>query len=211
MPEPDRPDPADVGARGRGLARSAIGRAWRRPCSSATASVARRSSARSRRFRPTRRSAECCSSRPGSGSTRTSGTRRARSGRSRRSTSAEPGRAAGRVVALVSDNDPFTRDWEANADAWEKRLGAEVVVEPGAGHFERAEEPRVLELVAVRCVAPGGARLGVDRRGAVRRAARRLLHLRHTLRVPHARYFGGTLGREQGGGSGPVVRRARAN
>lgn len=59
-------------------------------------------------------------------------------------------RAAGRVVALVSDNDPFTPDWEANGDAWRKRLGAEVVVEPGGGHFEGAEEPRILELVLER-------------------------------------------------------------
>ncbi len=64
------------------------------------------------------------------------------------------GEAAGRLVALVSDNDPFTSDWVANADAWRERLGAEVVLEPGAGHFERAEEPRILELIRSRFVAP---------------------------------------------------------
>jgi hypothetical protein len=66
-------------------------------------------------------------------------------------------RAAGRVVALVSDDDPFTSDWEANARAWEKRLGADVVLEPGGGHFEAAEEPRVLELLLSRFGAPASS------------------------------------------------------
>lgn len=59
-------------------------------------------------------------------------------------------RAAGQVVVLVSDNDPFTSDWKVNADAWEKRFGAEVVLERGGGHFESAQEPRILELVTTR-------------------------------------------------------------
>jgi predicted alpha/beta hydrolase family esterase len=63
-------------------------------------------------------------------------------------------RAAGRAVVLLSDNDPFTSDWRANAAAWEKRLGVEVVVEPGGGHFNEAEEPRVLELVRSLLAAP---------------------------------------------------------
>ncbi|HEX2505769.1 MAG TPA: alpha/beta hydrolase [Gaiellaceae bacterium] len=67
-------------------------------------------------------------------------------------------RAAGRVVALLSDDDPFTSDWRTNAGALEKRLGAEVVVERGARHFNAVEEPRVLELVRERlapAVRPG--------------------------------------------------------
>jgi uncharacterized protein len=59
-------------------------------------------------------------------------------------------RAAGRVVALLSDDDPFTSDWEANGRAWEKRLGAEVVVARGRGHFDAAEEPKALELLLAR-------------------------------------------------------------
>jgi uncharacterized protein len=59
-------------------------------------------------------------------------------------------RAAGRVLALVSDDDPFTSDWEANASAWERRFGAEVVVERGGGHFNGTQEPRILELVRSR-------------------------------------------------------------
>jgi hypothetical protein len=56
-------------------------------------------------------------------------------------------RAAGKVVALVSDDDPFTSDWEANAKAWEDRLGAESVLERGAAHFNERREPRILELL----------------------------------------------------------------
>jgi predicted alpha/beta hydrolase family esterase len=59
-------------------------------------------------------------------------------------------RAAGRVVALLSDDDPFTSDWEANARACEKRLGAETVVEPGRGHFSETREPRVREVLLSR-------------------------------------------------------------
>jgi predicted alpha/beta hydrolase family esterase len=59
-------------------------------------------------------------------------------------------RAAGSVVALLSDDDPFTSDWEANGRAWERRLGADVVLERGAGHFNEREEPRILELVGER-------------------------------------------------------------
>jgi hypothetical protein len=61
-------------------------------------------------------------------------------------------------VALLSDDDPFTSDWRTNAGALEKRLGAEVVVERGARHFNAVEEPRVLELVRERlapAVRPG--------------------------------------------------------
>ncbi|HYM64017.1 MAG TPA: alpha/beta hydrolase [Gaiellaceae bacterium] len=55
--------------------------------------------------------------------------------------------AAGKVVALLSRDDPYTSDWEANARACEARVGAEVVVEPGGGHFTGDREPKVLELV----------------------------------------------------------------
>jgi predicted alpha/beta hydrolase family esterase len=65
-------------------------------------------------------------------------------------------RAVGRVVALLSDDDPFTSDWQANAEAWERRFGAEVVVEPGGGHFNGEAEPRVLELLVSRFGEPAG-------------------------------------------------------
>ena len=58
--------------------------------------------------------------------------------------------AAGKVVALLSTDDPYTSDWEANGRAWEERLGTEVIVEPGAGHFTRDQEPKVLELLLAR-------------------------------------------------------------
>ena len=55
--------------------------------------------------------------------------------------------AGGKIIALLSDDDPFTSDWEANAEAWEKRLGAEVVLERGRGHFNERREPRILEIL----------------------------------------------------------------
>jgi predicted alpha/beta hydrolase family esterase len=58
--------------------------------------------------------------------------------------------AAGKFVALLSKNDPYTSDWEANARACEARIGAEVVVEPGGGHFTGDREPKVLEFVLKR-------------------------------------------------------------
>lgn len=48
------------------------------------------------------------------------------------------------LTVLLSDNDPFTRDHAANADAWKERLGARIELVPGARHFNAAEEPAVL-------------------------------------------------------------------
>ena len=55
--------------------------------------------------------------------------------------------ACGRVITLISDNDPFTADWRTNQQLWEERLGAEVRVIPGAKHFNGSEEPAVLDAV----------------------------------------------------------------
>lgn len=49
----------------------------------------------------------------------------------------------GRVVAVLSDDDPFTSDWRANAAAWESRLGAVTVVVPDAGHFNGRQYPPI--------------------------------------------------------------------
>jgi predicted alpha/beta hydrolase family esterase len=63
------------------------------------------------------------------------------------------GGAAGRPLVLLSDDDPFTVDWQANRDAWMERLGAEVRVVPGRQHFNAAEEASALtairELLAI--------------------------------------------------------------
>jgi hypothetical protein len=55
--------------------------------------------------------------------------------------------AAGRVTVLLSDNDPFTRDFERNGQLWRERLGADVRVVPGAKHFNAEQEPAVLEAI----------------------------------------------------------------
>ncbi len=53
--------------------------------------------------------------------------------------------AARRFVVLLSDNDPFTSDHAGNRRLWEERLGAQVVLVPGARHFNAAQEPAVLD------------------------------------------------------------------
>ena len=55
---------------------------------------------------------------------------------------------AAKIIVLLSDNDPFTSDYAANASAWKERLGAEVVFAPGRKHFNDPEEPAVLETLA---------------------------------------------------------------
>jgi uncharacterized protein len=52
---------------------------------------------------------------------------------------------ARRFLVLLSDNDPFTSDFRENARVWTERLGAEVVLVPGARHFNGAQEPAVRE------------------------------------------------------------------
>jgi predicted alpha/beta hydrolase family esterase len=54
---------------------------------------------------------------------------------------------AQRIRVLLSTNDPYTSDAEANAHAWRERLEAEVVIVPEARHFNAAQEPVVLEQV----------------------------------------------------------------
>ncbi|MFL5345598.1 MAG: RBBP9/YdeN family alpha/beta hydrolase [Hyalangium sp.] len=53
--------------------------------------------------------------------------------------------AARRFVVLLSDNDPFTSNYVRNRRLWEERLGATVLLAPGARHFNNPREPAVLE------------------------------------------------------------------
>ncbi|WP_428267312.1 alpha/beta hydrolase [Haliangium sp.] len=53
--------------------------------------------------------------------------------------------ASEQFSVLMSDNDPFTADWEHNARLWRERLGAEVHTIPGRKHFNEAEEPAVVD------------------------------------------------------------------
>ena len=52
--------------------------------------------------------------------------------------------AVGKLVVLLSDDDPFTRNHIANAALWRNRLDAEVVLISGAKHFNTGEAPEVL-------------------------------------------------------------------
>jgi hypothetical protein len=53
--------------------------------------------------------------------------------------------ASSRFLVLISDNDPFTADWQATKAAWQERLGATVRVIPGARHFNATEAPVVVD------------------------------------------------------------------
>ena len=54
---------------------------------------------------------------------------------------------AATITALISDDDPFTKDSRANQATWEQRLDADVRVNVGGKHFNGAQEPAVLELL----------------------------------------------------------------
>jgi predicted alpha/beta hydrolase family esterase len=63
-------------------------------------------------------------------------------------------RAAGdRVVAVLSDDDPFTSHWRANAAAWAARLGATTVMVPGAGHFNGRQYPPIRQTLLDHLIA----------------------------------------------------------
>lgn len=59
--------------------------------------------------------------------------------------------AVSSVEVLLSDDDPYTADWRRNRALWRERLDAHVVVEPGAGHFNRPSEPAVAAAVRRWC------------------------------------------------------------
>jgi uncharacterized protein len=59
------------------------------------------------------------------------------------------GSAAGPISVLLSDNDPFTADWSANAADWLGRLGATVHIVHGAGHYMTANPDRLLDTIRV--------------------------------------------------------------
>jgi uncharacterized protein len=56
--------------------------------------------------------------------------------------------AIDRTYVLLSDNDPFTTNAAETASLWSERLGANVRHSPGGAHFNAAEEPAVLDLIA---------------------------------------------------------------
>ena len=61
--------------------------------------------------------------------------------------------AAGPITVLLSDNDPFTADWRANAADWLGKLGAEVHIAHGAGHYMTTSPGPVLDTIRVASVS----------------------------------------------------------
>ena len=57
--------------------------------------------------------------------------------------------AAGPIAVHPSDNDPFTADWRTNAADWLGRLGAEVHIAHGAGHYMTTSPGSVLDTIHV--------------------------------------------------------------
>jgi predicted alpha/beta hydrolase family esterase len=57
--------------------------------------------------------------------------------------------AAGPVDVHLSDNDPFTADWRANAADWLGKLGAAVHIAHGAGHYMTANPGPILDTIHV--------------------------------------------------------------
>jgi predicted alpha/beta hydrolase family esterase len=57
--------------------------------------------------------------------------------------------AAGPITVHLSDNDPFTADWRANAADWLGKLGAEVHIAHGAGHYMTTSPGPVLDTIHV--------------------------------------------------------------
>jgi len=57
--------------------------------------------------------------------------------------------AAGPITVLLSDNDPYTADWRANAADWLGKLGAAVHIAHGAGHYMTTSPGPVLDTIRV--------------------------------------------------------------
>ena len=57
--------------------------------------------------------------------------------------------AAGPITVHLSDNDPFTADWRANAADWLGKLGATVHIAHGAGHYMTTSPGPVLDTIRV--------------------------------------------------------------
>jgi uncharacterized protein len=55
--------------------------------------------------------------------------------------------AAGPIIVHLSDNDPFTVDWRANAADWLGKLGAAVHIAHGAGHYMTVSPGPVLDTI----------------------------------------------------------------
>jgi len=56
-------------------------------------------------------------------------------------------RACKRFATLLSDDDPYTADQQANRLKWEQNLGAAVRMVRSAGHFTAVHQPEVLAAV----------------------------------------------------------------
>jgi predicted alpha/beta hydrolase family esterase len=61
--------------------------------------------------------------------------------------------AAGPITVHLSDNDPFTADWQANAADWLGKLGAAVHIAHGAGYYMAANPGPVLYTIRVASLA----------------------------------------------------------
>ena len=54
-------------------------------------------------------------------------------------------RAAGQTTTILSDNDPFTSDWQENRRQWQAQMGAAVTIVAGGQHFNGATCPVLVD------------------------------------------------------------------
>jgi predicted alpha/beta hydrolase family esterase len=62
----------------------------------------------------------------------------------------------GAVRVLISDDDPYTSDWQETRRLFEQRVAATVTVVPGGRHFNATPQPQVVSELAALAAAPFG-------------------------------------------------------
>jgi uncharacterized protein len=63
----------------------------------------------------------------------------------------------GNVITLLSDNDPYTYDYRQNKKHWEEKLKADVLVIPGAKHFNNEGHEEVIRNLFLLISKPGNS------------------------------------------------------
>ena len=49
------------------------------------------------------------------------------------------------MAVILSDNDPFSSDWQDNRRQWQEKMDAAVEIVPGGQHFNGSTYPMIIE------------------------------------------------------------------